>query len=113
MKKTILLLSCFVGLQAFAATSIEPGTPYYMRNVATGKYLTAGGWWGTHAVVGDYGLPVTFEDAGSGSYRARTPLGYFQGKDIYRQADKRRSSVVGCKCGWGKGFCFHLSDRRH
>jgi len=83
MKKTILLLSCFVGLQAFAATSIEPGTPYYMRNVATGKYLTAGGWWGTHAVVGDYGLPVTFEDAGSGSYRARTPLGYFQGKDIY------------------------------
>lgn len=65
MKKSILLLSCIVGLQAFAATDIVPGTPYYMRNVSNGKFLTAGGWWGTHAIVGETGLPVTFESVGS------------------------------------------------
>ena len=78
MKKSILLLSCIVGLQAFAATDIVPGTPYYMRNVSNGKFLTAGGWWGTHAIVGETGLPVTFESVGSDQYRALTPCGYPQ-----------------------------------
>ena len=74
MKKSILLLSCIVGLQAFAATDIVPGTPYYMRNVSNGKFFTAGGWWGTHAIVGETGLPVTFESVDSDQYRALTPV---------------------------------------
>lgn len=79
MKKSILLLSCMAGFQAFAATGIVPGTPYYMRNVANGKFLTAGGWWGTHAIVGESGIPVTFEVAGGADqFRAVNPSGYFQ-----------------------------------
>lgn len=73
-----------VGLQAFAAAEIVPGTPYYMRNVANGKFLTAGGWWGTHAIVGESGLPVTFEAAGGANeFRAVNPAGYFQARDLY------------------------------
>lgn len=34
---------------------VADGT-YYIKNVATGKYLAGGSWWGTHAVVTDYGL---------------------------------------------------------
>ena len=76
MKKSILLLFCMAGLPAFATTGIVPGTPYYMRNVANGKFLTAGGWWGTHAIVGESGLPVTFEAAGGANeFRAMTPTG--------------------------------------
>ena len=95
MKKSILLLSCMVGLQAFAATGIVPGTPYYMRNVANGKFLTAGGWWGAHAIVGESGLPVTFEAAGGADqFRAVNPSGYFQARDIY--LDKS----IGESCVW-------------
>ena len=31
---------------------------YYMKNVATGKLLSSGATWGTHAVLGDYGVRV-------------------------------------------------------
>ena len=83
MKKSILLLSCIVGLQAIAAAEIVPGTEYYMRNVSNGKFLTAGGYWGTHAIVGETGLPVTFESVGTNEFRALTPCGYPQAQDIY------------------------------
>lgn len=36
---------------------VADGT-YYIKNVATGKYLAGGSWWGTHAVVKDYGLDI-------------------------------------------------------
>lgn len=49
---------------------------YYLRNVSTGKFLKAGGQWGTHAVVGDYGQPLTFTDLGNGKYEISTPMGY-------------------------------------
>ncbi len=82
------------GLQAFATTGIVPGTPYYMRNVANGKFLTAGGWWGTHAIVGESGIPVTFEAAdGADRFRAVNPSGYFQGRDIYLDKSLGESCV--------------------
>ena len=94
MKNSILLLFCMVGLPAFAATEIVPGTPYYMRNVANGKFLTAGGWWGSHAIVGESGLPVTFEAAGgSNEFRAVNPSGYFQARDMYLDKPVDQSCV--------------------
>ena len=94
MKKSILLLFCMAGLPAFATTGIVPGTPYYMRNVANGKFLTAGGWWGTHAIVGESGLPVTFEAAGGANeFRAMTPAGYFQARDMYLDKPLDQSCV--------------------
>ncbi|MGM9710283.1 MAG: hypothetical protein ACI3ZB_11890 [Prevotella sp.] len=45
---------------SYTAPEPEPTLPedgtYYVKNVATGKYLAGGSWWGTHAVVTDYGL---------------------------------------------------------
>ena len=37
----------------------ESSGEYYLRNVEYGYYLKAGSWWGTHAVVGDYGTKMT------------------------------------------------------
>lgn len=34
---------------------------YYMRNVATGRWLDAGGAWGTHAMATEVGHPVSLE----------------------------------------------------
>lgn len=94
MKNSILLLLCMVGLPAFATTGIVPGTPYYMRNVANGKFLTAGGWWGTHAIIGESGLPVTFEAAGGANeFRAVNPAGYFQARDMYLDKTVNESCV--------------------
>lgn len=70
-------------MQAFAATSIVPGTTYYMRNVANGKYLTVGGWWGTHAMDGESAIPLLFENAGGNDYRIKSTSGYFMAPDIY------------------------------
>lgn len=47
---------------------------YYLRNRETGKYLKAGGWWGTHAVQGEYGsaMEMTLSD---GKYTLESPMG--------------------------------------
>lgn len=37
----------------------EDGSQYFMRNVATGELLSAGADWGTHAVLGKYGIRIT------------------------------------------------------
>ncbi|OYP58888.1 hypothetical protein CIL02_13065 [Prevotella sp. P3-122] len=46
---------------------------YYIKNVATGKYLSAGSWWGTHAVVNKYGLDIIVTLA-DGKYTLDTQL---------------------------------------
>ena len=57
-----------------------------MRNVSNGKFLIAGGWWGTHAIVGETGLPATFESVDSDQYRALHPLAILAGAGhIHRQ----------------------------
>lgn len=37
----------------------EDGKQYFMRNVATGTYLSAGEWWGTHATLNKNGIKIT------------------------------------------------------
>lgn len=51
---------------------VKEGT-YYIKNVATGKYLSAGSWWGTHAVVNKYGLDIIVTLA-DGKYTLDTQL---------------------------------------
>ena len=45
---------------------LEEGV-YYIKNVATGKYLTCGGSWGTHVMVDDLGLDIKLQKSGNGS----------------------------------------------
>ncbi len=37
----------------------EDGKQYFMRNVSTGTYLSAGEWYGTHATLNKYGIKIT------------------------------------------------------
>ena len=34
---------------------------FFLYNVKSGKFLTAGGYWGTHAAIADYGKPMCVE----------------------------------------------------
>lgn len=70
-----------------------PTVQYYVRNVATGKFLKAGGWWGSHAVVGDYGLPMSFTQLPNGKYEISSALGYI-GKDAYMDAPGTEARAI-------------------
>ncbi len=58
----------------------------YLRNCATGFFLKEGGWWGTHAVQGDYGCKLTFTQLPSGKYVLQSPMGYVSQDDPYMDA---------------------------
>ncbi len=48
---------------------------YFMRNVGTGDFLSAGEWWGTHATTGAHGIKVTpIIDSATGKYTLKTTL---------------------------------------
>lgn len=55
----------------------------YLRNVETGDFLKAGGWWGTHAVTGNYGSAFTFTHLPNGKYLLQTPMGFLSQDDPY------------------------------
>ena len=48
---------------------------YFIYNVATGKFLTAGASWGTDACVDDDGLPITVSYVDEGSYSLNSGVG--------------------------------------
>lgn len=56
---------------------------YYFRNVETGAFLKQGGWWGTHAVQGDYGSQMTLTELSSGKYAIQSNVGYLSQGDPY------------------------------
>ncbi|MCI7509149.1 MAG: hypothetical protein MSA69_04345 [Prevotella sp.] len=41
---------------------------FFLYNVKSGKFLTAGGYWGTHASIADYGKPMCVETNGTRWY---------------------------------------------
>ena len=62
---------------------IDSNTTYYLRNKQTGNFLKAGGWWGTHAVTGDYGSPINFTKTADGAYKIHTNSGMLCQEDPY------------------------------
>ena len=40
----------------------EKSKIFFLYNVKSGKFLTAGGYWGTHAAIADYGKPMCVEN---------------------------------------------------
>ena len=56
---------------------------FFLYNVMSGKFLTAGGYWGTHAAIADYGKPMCVENKSSKWYfrlDMQTGTGDGQGK---------------------------------
>lgn len=41
---------------------------FFLYNVKTGRFLNAGGYWGTHASLKEYGEPIAIVDAGTTSF---------------------------------------------
>ena len=73
MKRKLFLVAvaAMVGL-SLNAQSWTPQAPadgdFYLYNVGTGKFLSCGEDWGTHAVVGNGALKFTLANNGSGAY---------------------------------------------
>ena len=42
----------------------DPEQQFFLYNVKTGRLLNAGGYWGTHVALKEYGKPLAVEDAG-------------------------------------------------
>lgn len=55
---------------------------YYLRNRETGKFLKAGGMWGTHAVQGEYGAKMEMTLV-NGKYTLESPIGGLTQGDPY------------------------------
>lgn len=72
----MFLLSLIVGGGSVWAQSWTAQAPangdFYLYNVGTGKFLSCGEDWGTHAVVGNGALKFTLANNGSGAYTLYT-----------------------------------------
>lgn len=49
----------------------------YLRNRETGRYLMNGGWWGSHAVVGNYPKEMYVKPLPGGKYSLESKYGHF------------------------------------
>ena len=49
----------------------------FLRNRATGRFLMNGGWWGSHAVVGNYGKEMYITALNHGKYTLKSKYGGF------------------------------------
>ncbi len=58
------------------------GGTFYLYNVGAGKYMCSGKNWGTNAIVGSGGFPLTFE-RNDGSFRLKTSAIYNPSNDRY------------------------------
>ena len=62
----------------------EKSKIFFLYNVKSGKFLTAGGYWGTHAAIADYGKPMCVEKKYTSTWKFRldmqTGTQYGQGK---------------------------------
>ena len=74
-------------------TKIQSITPKiaYLKNVGSGKFLTAANWWGTYASLGEHGIDVTLALLPNGKYTIDTQIMYsqsshFLGESLYMDA---------------------------
>lgn len=71
------------GAQTWTGNTPQPGD-YYLYNVGSGKFLTSGCWWGTHAAMDYDGMLITF--AGSGNDYTLSTNVAFEGKYLGENA---------------------------
>lgn len=56
---------------------------FFLYNVRSGKFLTAGGYWGTHAAIADYGKPMCVEYGTRWYFRLDMQTGTGDGQGKY------------------------------
>ena len=72
----IALMVGALGASAQSWTGNEPQEgDFYLYNVGSGRFLTSGAWWGTHAVVDYDGMQVTLA-AANGGYTISTAIAF-------------------------------------
>lgn len=52
----------------------DPEQQFFLYNVKTGRLLNAGGYWGTHVALKEYGKPLAVENAGKTSGKQKIKL---------------------------------------
>ena len=60
------------------------GSLFYLKNVETGKYLSNGNTFNTHAVLADEPLPVSINKQDDGNYTIFFPVGSYSSQLLYR-----------------------------
>lgn len=70
----------------------DPEQQFFLYNVKTGRLLNAGGYWGTHVALKEYGKPLAVENAG------KTPLidGKKQKIKLIMEMAGTEGKYVGC-----------------
>lgn len=61
----------------------EKSKIFFLYNVRSGKFLTAGGYWGTHAAIADYGKPMCVEYGTRWYFRLDMQTGTGDGQGKY------------------------------
>ena len=52
----------------------DPEKQFFLYNVKTGRLLNAGGYWGTHVALKEYGKPLAVENAGTTAGKQKIKL---------------------------------------
>lgn len=81
---------------------VEDGA-YYLKNVGTGKFLTAANDWGTRASIANHGLDVTITRLPNGKYTIDTQIGTEEGKHFLGLDDKGVYYMDVAEMGWTIG----------
>lgn len=75
IQEFILDDALFTGNEKEIENIWDSSKQYFMRNVGTGDFLSAGEWYGTHAVTAAHGIKVTpIIDSETGKYKFKTTL---------------------------------------
>ena len=81
---------------------------FFLYNVRSGKFLTAGGYWGTHASIADYGKPMCVELSSTWNFRLDMQTGTDNGQGKYldwavpnNNNEKDKGVYVDRKGGYG------------
>ena len=81
---------------------------FFLYNVKSGKFLTAGGYWGTHASIADYGKPMCVELSSRWNFRLDMQTGTDSGQGKYldwavpaNNNEKDKGVYVDRKGGYG------------
>ena len=86
----------------------EKSKIFFLYNVKSGKFLTAGGYWGTHASIADYGKPMCVELSSTWNFRLDMQTGTDSGQGKYldwavpaNNNEKDKGVYVDRKDGYG------------
>ena len=86
---------------------------YFLYNVKSGKFLTAGGYWGTHAAIDDYGKPMCFVKVVKSAGTIWSPTTYYTDR-LYFRFDMKTGTANGQGefLGWGKSLAEANADKK-